>query len=245
VKVFHHLWCTTVFVLLAFAAGSAQPGKVSQKESKPSQKNLIELTEAYKARTQEVAHLNQQELDKAVEKLETLRQLVADGLVARNELQEAEQNIAAMREKVAGTQQQVASADRLIAEIKASEKREEPQPRSVLAAGSSKLKLTSFRYSGSGSWSLNNLHEIRSFFANKFDRSLPTSAIGQSTTHNQLRWAHRNAVDVPLHPDSNEGKALIDYLQGRGIPFLAFRSAIPGVATGPHIHIGLPSHRLM
>ena len=37
--------------------------------------------------------------------------------------------------------------------------------------------------------------------------------------------------------------ALISYLQSHGIPFSAFRTAIPGVATGPHIHIGMPSHR--
>jgi len=49
---------------------------------------------------------------------------------------------------------------------------------------------------------------------------------------------------VALHPDSAEGRALIGFLQARGIPFLAFRGAVPGVATGPHIHIGSPSHRL-
>ena len=27
------------------------------------------------------------------------------------------------------------------------------------------------------------------------------------------------------------------------VAFLAFRGAIPGTATGPHIHIGRPSHR--
>jgi len=59
-----------------------------------------------------------------------------------------------------------------------------------------------------------------------------------------LGYDHRNAVDVALHPDSAEGKALINHLQNQGIPFLAFRAAVPGVATGPHIHIGNPSHRI-
>jgi len=58
-----------------------------------------------------------------------------------------------------------------------------------------------------------------------------------------LGYDHRNAVDVALHPDSAEGKALINHLQNQGIPFLAFLSAVPGVATGPHLHIGNPSHR--
>jgi hypothetical protein len=47
-----------------------------------------------------------------------------------------------------------------------------------------------------------------------------------------------------LHPDSPEGKALIAFLRGNGIPFLAFRSAVAGTATGAHIHIGYPSHRI-
>jgi hypothetical protein len=59
-----------------------------------------------------------------------------------------------------------------------------------------------------------------------------------------MGWDHRNSVDVGLHPDSAEGRALIAYLQNAGIPYLAFRGTIPGVATGPHIHIGSPSHRL-
>jgi hypothetical protein len=50
-------------------------------------------------------------------------------------------------------------------------------------------------------------------------------------------------MDISLRPDEPEGQALIDFLKRNGIPFSAFRTAIPGVATGPHIHIGMPSHR--
>ena len=70
------------------------------------------------------------------------------------------------------------------------------------------------------------------------------SAVGQSATHDRFGYDHQHAVDVPLHPDSAEGRAVISYLQSQGITFTAFRAAIPGVATGPHIHIGRPSNRL-
>jgi hypothetical protein len=50
-------------------------------------------------------------------------------------------------------------------------------------------------------------------------------------------------MDVAVHPDSAEGRALIAYLRGNGIPFIAFRSAVPGSATGAHVHIGYPSHK--
>jgi len=52
-------------------------------------------------------------------------------------------------------------------------------------------------------------------------------------------------MDVALHPDSDEGRSLMAYLRRAGIPFIAFRSAMPGSATGAHIHIGLPSIRTM
>ncbi|MGZ8464742.1 MAG: hypothetical protein ACXWXT_04305, partial [Candidatus Binatia bacterium] len=70
------------------------------------------------------------------------------------------------------------------------------------------------------------------------------TALGQSDTHNRLRFDHRDSMDIGLHPDSGEGRALAGFLRKSGIPFVAFRSAIPGAATGPHIHIGRPSGRL-
>jgi hypothetical protein len=51
-------------------------------------------------------------------------------------------------------------------------------------------------------------------------------------------------MDVGLHPDSAEGRALVKYLREANIPFLTFRGAVPGVASGPHIHVGRPSPRL-
>jgi len=73
---------------------------------------------------------------------------------------------------------------------------------------------------------------------------LPVTASGQSETHNRLGFDHRDSMDVALHPDSAEGKALMAYLRGSGVPFIAFRSSVPGASTGPHIHVGRPSGRL-
>jgi len=51
-------------------------------------------------------------------------------------------------------------------------------------------------------------------------------------------------VDVAIHPDTTEGVWLRQYLTTNGIPFLAFRQAVPGKATGAHIHLGPMSTRL-
>jgi hypothetical protein len=85
---------------------------------------------------------------------------------------------------------------------------------------------------------------IERYFSQAFGRRLPVTALGQSETHNRLRFDHRDSMDVALHPDSVEGKALTAHLRKAGIPFMAFRGAIPGTSTGPHIHIGRPSGRL-
>ena len=73
---------------------------------------------------------------------------------------------------------------------------------------------------------------------------MPVSAYGQTDVHDRMGFAHHGAIDVALHPDSAEGRALMAHLQSLGIPFLAFRAAVAGSATGAHIHIGPPSHRL-
>lgn len=85
--------------------------------------------------------------------------------------------------------------------------------------------------------------DIKSFFISKFGRTLPVSAFGQTRLHSRLGFDHRNGVDVALNPDSLEGRALLGKLRGFGVPFIAFRKPIPGVATGAHIHVGKPSHR--
>ena len=94
-----------------------------------------------------------------------------------------------------------------------------------------------------GKWSLAEASKVEKFFVTKFKRPLPVSAFGQSDLHTRWGWDHRNGMDVGLHPDSVEGRALIEFLRAESIPFLVFRGPIPGVATGPHIHVGNRSSR--
>jgi len=99
------------------------------------------------------------------------------------------------------------------------------------------------RYNGTSGWGLNEAWKIQRFFSDTFKRELPIAVFGQGAIHDRWRLDHRNAMDIQLHPDGPEGRALLEFLQKNGIPYSAFRSAIPGTATGPHIHIGRPSHR--
>lgn len=245
------------FVLFILSTNTKAQGKVvtvtpssaivaSKTEETTGDSNLIEAARATKSNSEELLLLQEQELMTAKAKLEELRQLVADGLVARNELTKQEESIAFLEGTVNGTRQLIGDADKLIAGLLKQEelKKQVVAGRSQAANNRSLIKPTLMRYGGTAKWSLDNLPQVQAFFASQFGRGLPTSTIGQSTTHNRLGWDHRHAVDVALHPDSAEGRALIAYLKSQGIPYLAFRGAIPGVSTGPHIHIGTPSHRL-
>lgn len=208
--------------------------------------DLIKATREYKSNSEELVRLQEDEIKKASQKLEQLRQLVSDGLVARNELEAAEKSVAALKATLDSTRKKIGDSDQMIAEIQSEELR---STQSVSQAGlvnnsRSFVRPTVLRYNGAATWSIAYLAGIQNFFSSTFGRSLPTSTVGQSATHNRLGWDHRNSVDVSLHPDSVEGKTLISFLQTQGIPFLAFRGAIPGVSTGAHIHIGRPSQRL-
>jgi hypothetical protein len=97
---------------------------------------------------------------------------------------------------------------------------------------------------GSGNWKISDAARVENFFLSKFGRRLPSSTIGQSDLHTRWGYDHRNGMDVGLHPDSVEGRGLIEFLRSEEIPFQAFRGAVPGVSTGPHIHVGNPSRRL-
>jgi hypothetical protein len=249
-----------ITLLLTCGLANAQSGSASvvkqNAATQPSQNaatqssiNLIEATNQYKARSSELLIVQQDEVTKAEAQFAELRTLVSEGLVAKVELEGSEQKLATLRAQLDATRKQIADSDNMIAEIKASEEltgTQTARPVKLVAKqyGSFSTSATMLRYNGSGAWSLGGLDAVRTFFSTKFGRSLPTSAVGQSATHNRLGFDHHNAVDVAVHPDSSEGKALINYLQNQGIPFLAFRGAVPGVATGPHIHIGNPSHRL-
>ena len=178
-----------------------------------------------------------QDIEKLTSNTETLRQLYSEGLISRNELEKAEAELVTAKA-------QVEEEARVTAELNKKAEEAAKVKTFVKPTLMPLSKTATVLRSTTGRWSIGGLSAVQQFFSNIFGKPLPTSTIGQSATHNRMGWDHRNAVDVGLHPDSAEGRALISYLQSAGIPFLAFRAAIPGVATGPHIHIGSPSHRL-
>ncbi|HEU0252255.1 MAG TPA: hypothetical protein VFR12_04430 [Pyrinomonadaceae bacterium] len=204
---------------------------------------VVSVANAQSDASQQLLQLQEAEVEKLTASTEQLRPLYEDGLIARLEFEKAEKDLADAKAKVEDTRLTIANAEKLAAEQKKTA--ELAKSKSLVKATSMSLGRSSVvTRSTAGSWSLASLSSVQQFFSKTFGKALPISTIGQSATHNRMGWDHRNSVDVGIHPDSAEGRVLMAHLQSSGIPFLAFRSAIPGVSTGPHIHIGAPSHRL-
>jgi hypothetical protein len=219
---------------------AAQP----QDELSKLRDEYVKSTQEYKASLQKLLALYEEAVKKAEQKRDQAQKLFADGLMAKRDVEKTEIEVTSAGLKVSEVQQQIKTADTQIAEALIEVEGEKQIAKLGPARRGSLIRTTSFiRYNGAGAWSLSQAGKIEVFFQQTFKRPLPIAVFGQGAIHNQWRLDHHNAMDISLNPDGTEGQALITFLQSNGIPFSAFRIAIPGVATGPHIHIGMPSHR--
>ena len=207
-------------------------------------KQYIDTTKQYKASLEKLLPLYQNSLRKAEERRTKSKELFSQGLISKTELEQSEEAVTLAQAKVAEVQQQTINANTQIAQTLVEIEGEKQLARLGPVPRGGFVRTTSFiRYNGAAPWVLAQAGKIEVWFQSKFGRPLPIAVFGQGVIHNQWRLDHHNAMDISLNPDGVEGQTLIDYLRANGIPFSAFRTAIPGVATGPHIHVGLPSHR--
>jgi hypothetical protein len=221
-----------------------KPATAPPTELTKLREEFVKATSEYKASLTKLLTIYEGNVKKAEEKLELSRKLLAEGLISRLQVEENERALAADKAKVEETRRQMTSADEQVANIFAESEAEKQLAKDLRLARQSLVRTASFtRYTGAPGWVLSDAWKVQRFFSDTFHRQLPIAVFGQGAIHDRWRLDHRNAMDIQLHPDGVEGRALLEFLQKNGIPYLAFRSAIPGTATGPHIHIGRPSHR--
>ncbi len=219
------------------------------KETKPVnelsrlREEFIKTTKDYKTSLSKLLAIYEHNVTSTEQKLVQAQKLYDEGLISKNQLVEAETAVAAAKGKVNEAQSQMASAETQIADTMLEAQAEAQMSKTPLRQGSLVRTTSYIRFGGAGTWALSDAWKVQRFFMDSFQRQLPVGVFGQGPIHDRWRLDHRNAMDVSLHPDGPEGQLLMNYLRANGIPFLAFRSAIPGTATGPHIHIGRPSHR--
>jgi len=245
-------WLIVVVISLSADASAQRKTKKKPAPATPApatelsklREEYIRLTNESKAGLGKMIPYQESEVKKAEEKLEQSKKLFAEGLIARAHVEENERALQIAKQKLADTNRQITNADEQIAAILVETEADKEIAKNLRLAKQSLVRTASFtRYTGAGVWNLGEAWKIQRFFSDTFNKQLPIAVFGQGAIHERWRLDHRNAMDIQLHPDGVEGRALLDFLQKNGIPYSAFRSAIPGTATGPHIHIGSPSHR--
>jgi hypothetical protein len=216
----------------------------STKEVARLQEEFIKATKEYKASLDRLRASYERDVTRADTELTKSKDLFAAGLISKKDLEAGERAVAVAKDKVAEVDRNNSAADTQIAdtlleaEAEAKLRTSKPVPRGGLVSTAAMI-----RYNGGGAWVLSDAWKVQRFFLEAFKKPLPISVFGQGAIHVRWRLDHNNSMDVSLHPDGAEGQAVLAFLRSNGIPFLAFRQAIPGTATGPHIHIGRPSHR--
>jgi hypothetical protein len=243
-----------IIVLLFMLLFNAPEAQAQKRKKKPASRppseaarrvvkakdEVVAAAQAYKESLAKLLVLQEDEVKMKADIVEKRKALVGQ-IVSRRELEESEHDLAAVQAKVTETRRQMADTDSLITEAKAEAQLALLPPPRVGGTVSSGVLI---RYNGPARWALTDAAKVQGYFLGQFHHALPISAYGQTAVHTQLGFDHSNSIDVAVHPDSAEGQALMSYLRSQGIPFIAFRQAVAGSATGAHVHIGYPSHRI-
>jgi len=179
----------------------------------------------------------QRRLDRRQKRLDRASGLIDSGIVAKNDLPPlAEQVDFARKEYDLAVSR--ASLNRELVEMAHAEQIRQSRP----TEGS--FSPASAHFDGAGVFTPAQFEQVSMAFERRFLKPLPVSAMGETAVHRALGFDHRGRVDVAIGPDQPEGIWLRQYLEARRIPYFAFWHAMPGKATGAHIHIGPESTRL-
>ncbi len=226
-------------------AGGQGPAKGPAKAPNRLEKtasDVIAATLNYRAALERVLAIHERDLVRLNELAELRQDLYERDVLSKREFEDGQKVQAEARKNVLETRQAIMDTDRMLTEAHVAQAlaRLTPLPR-----GSYEESPGLVRFNGLGSWSLaRDTPQLQQFFLSRFGHALPISALGQTPLHGRMGFDHRNALDVAVHPDSPEGRVLMDYLRAAGIPFIAAWGAIPGSASGAHVHVGQPSPRI-
>ena len=219
-------------------------------QSAPNRPNVLEkaasdviaATLSYRAALQRVLGIYERDLARRSELAELRQDLFEREVLSRQEFEEGQKAQAEAQKNVEDTRAALVEADRMLTEARVAEAlaRLTPLPR-----GGYEETAGLARFNGATLWSLAvDTPRLQRFFQTRFGRALPISAFGQTALHDRMGFDHRNALDLAVHPDSAEGRSLMEHLRSLGIPFIAAWGPIPGSASGAHIHVGQPSPRI-
>jgi hypothetical protein len=204
--------------------------------------DVIAATLNYRGTLEKVLAIYERDLARYVELAELRQDMFEREVLSRREFEDSRRAQAEVQGNVDETRAALLAADRMLSEARIAEALARLTP---LARGAYEEIPGLVRFNGLAQWSLAlGAPRLQQFFLARFGRALPISALGQTPLHERMGFDHRDALDLAVHPDSPEGRGLMDHLRSQGIPFIAAWGAIPGSASGAHIHVGQPSPRI-
>jgi hypothetical protein len=203
--------------------------------------DVLRTTRAYRVTLERAVPGHEAQVRDAFLALDEGRRLQAVGAVPVTYVEQAGRALASAQRDLADTLAAIEEADRIIGEATLQQRLAGLAP---LPRGGYEDAATLVRFSGTAPWSLIEAPALARRFAEAFGRALPISAFGQTKVHDRLGLDHRSAIDVAVHPDSAEGRWLMQVLRQAGIPFIGVRGEVAGSATGAHVHVGPESARL-
>jgi hypothetical protein len=225
-----------LFATAGLAAGGGAPGA----DLARAREQLVDSAREYRAALQRLLALQETAAERADATAAKRRDLYAQKIVSRAELEETERAAASARARGDETRQRLAEAEAVLGETLAALEWARANPAATAVVATPAV----IGWQAGPELTATAIADLDRFFLVRFARALPVSARGQTPVHDRLGLDHRRALDVALHPDSPEGRVLIEYLQRRHIPFLAFRGAVPGASTGAHVHVGRASAKV-
>src|SRR4051794_28131661 len=106
----------STFLGCLFSMGPAAPAQSGVSGPAGLEAALKESTETFKQSTRDLIDLQEKELQSTTAKLEEIRTLAAEGLVARNEVEKAQELVNTVQQKLEVSRHQVSKANQLITE---------------------------------------------------------------------------------------------------------------------------------
>ncbi len=229
-------------LLLAAPAPWAADSESAPTSARARAAEIVTALKEYRTALERLLPLQERELAAAIQRRDERRQLLESGIISRREFEEAEAAVERAKQKVEETRRAMVGVDHALAEATTARALAGLPP---LRPGGFEQRAGLIRFNGTAAWSLKaDTPKLQQFFVTRFGRPLPISSYGQTPLHDRMGLDHRDALDVAVHPDSPEGRALMDYLRSAGIPFIAAWTAVPGATSGAHIHVGQPSPRI-
>jgi hypothetical protein len=229
-------------VLWSTPSAAQRGGPAERRSLAELSARVARATQNYRDAVARSLPIHEANLREALAALEERRKLHAAGALSAAYVEEAERVVVAARRDLEEAQEALDEADRLLFEAALQQRLAELAP---LPRGGYQDVATLVRFNGASAWSLDHVPALEQRFLEAFARKLPISARGQTRVHDRLGLDHRAAIDVAVHPDSPEGRWLMQHLRQAGIPFIGVRGVVPGASTGAHIHVGSESARMV